>query len=290
MSSEFFDEDDCILSFGTQGGIPLDKWITQVYTDCSQEGPFCTFPDGIASASPQGAAYPTSQVSAEDLKMPSVEVPDFENDNSSFESDLLLELFEKECKLDSLNEQVQADKTMDGTHTVVRRFNRFWVATIFDPVADQFIHHLKTKFSVERVCQASHCERNIILSNYVPSVKPKAANGQSEGPKKTYMTGGAKQIYLFSIQRALKLHEKQYKLVATYGSDWSLWDDVEYEQMNALLDQTIMMNEFGNVQDLSSTIMSKEQFEALHEHTWMQATDMSLWFAKRLKHKPYYLL
>ena len=45
--------------------------------------------------------------------MPSVEVPDFENDNSSFESDLLLELFEKECKLDSLNIRVKADKTLD---------------------------------------------------------------------------------------------------------------------------------------------------------------------------------
>ena len=92
------------------------------------------------------------------------------------------------------------------------------------------------------------------------------------------------------IARALKLYEKQNNLVHEYGRKWCWSDDVEYEQLNGILDQTTAENEFGNVQDNSFSIMSPAEFQALHEYTWQQATDMSLPFSERLKHQQHYLL
>ena len=279
MSSEFFDEDDFILSFSTQGGIPLDNWDTQTF---SQQLPFINSPDVVVSASPKGATCPAPQVATEAI-------------NDSFDSELLHELINKECKLDNLRVRVKADKTLDGTHTAVRSFNRFWATNPFDPVTDESVYSLKIKFSGARdgfhaLCQATHPERNIMLSHYVASVKRADANINSKQAKQTFISGGAKRIYLCSIQRALKLYEKQNKLVDTYGRDWCLWDDVEYDQMNGILDQTTEDNEFGIVHDKSSTIMSVQEFEALHAYTWKQATDMTLSFAERLKHKQHYLM
>ena len=53
--------------------------------------------------------------------------------------------------------------------------------------------------------------------------------------------------------------------------------------MNNFSNKTVE-NEFGNVQDFVSEIMSLEQFQAVHERTWDLANDMPLSFAERLKH------
>ena len=168
-------------------------------------------------------------------------------------------------------------------------------AACFNPLTEQSVHFLKIKFAGGRdgfhaLCLASHVERNIMLSYYVAGIKRKKPVIKADGTKKTYITGGALRIYLCSIQRALKLYEKHNKLIDKYGRNWCWSDDVEYETLNAMLDTTITKNEFGDAQDHASTSMSLEEFEVLHEHTWEQATDLSLPFSQRLKHKQHYLM
>jgi len=296
MSSEQFDEDDFILSFSTQGGLPLDNWDTQICTDFSEELPLDSqaFVSDVNSHL-NSTAFQDDSKSFDSALLDEIRHLKDDDKDESFDSELLCELIEKECTLDNLKIRIKADKTFDGTHTAVRSFNRFWATTFFNPDTEKSIHQLKLKFADARdgfhaLCQATHFERNIMLLHYVAGVKPANANSKSKGPKNTFITGGAKRIYLCSIARALKLYEKQNNLVHEYGRKWCWSDDVEYEQLNGILDQTTAENEFGNVQDNSSSIMSPAEFQALHEYTWQQATDMPLPFSERLKHKQHYLM
>ena len=69
----------------------------------------------------------------------------------------------------------------------------------FDPaVADKSVYSLKIKFSGARdgfhaLCQATHPERNIMLSHYVACVKRADANINSKQAKQTFISGGAKK-------------------------------------------------------------------------------------------------
>jgi hypothetical protein len=207
-----------------------------------------------------------------------------------FDSRLLKAMIQKECSLDDLKVKPKAEKTYKGTFTAVRSFNRFWATHPFNPLTEDLVCQLRDKYSTaddgfHALCLAEHSERNIMLSHYVAKVLP-----YDKTNKKEFVTGGSKRIYLVAIQRALKLFEKQHKLIAKYGRHWCWSTDEEYEQLRSVLDISIIENEFDKVQDKASEIMSLEQFQALHEKTWELANDMTLSFPERLKHRLRYLM
>ena len=71
-------------------------------------------------------------------------------------------------------------------------------------------------------------------------------------------------------------------MVWRYGRDWCWSRDAKYQQLRAALDQSIIANEFDNVKDCSSEIMSQEQFQALHSLTLEMANNTELPFPTRL--------
>ena len=184
-----------------------------------------------------------------------------------------------------------AEKTLQGTLTAVRSFNRFWATHIFNPSTEQELFNVRAKYlacidGFHTLCVADHSERNVMLCHYVAKFKP-CANKKT---KVAFLQGGSKRIYLLSIQRALKFYEKQNKLVDVYGRDWCFSNSVEYEQLESALDNTTCDNEFGNPQKEPVAIMIKTQFEALHARTWELANDTTLPVSERLKHKLRYFM
>ena len=297
MAANFFDEDDFVLSMSTQGGIPLCD--TQLCIDLCPPSPLDTIGDSLCDSqvllhvvntrtrSPLVLASASPEV-VRDVKTNFEAVVSDVKDNN-FDSELLQQLIDKECTVDDLLCNPRSEKTYNSTFTAIRSFNRFWATHHFNSTTESSVLSLKMKYAgssdgFHALCLAGHTERNIMLCHFIAKVNP---FNQS---KKKILTGGAKRIYLLGIQRALKLYEKQHNLVHIYGRDWCFSSDVEYEQLESVLDNKTAENEFDNVQDFSSEIMSLQQFQALHERTWELANDMSLSFAERLQHKQRFLM
>ena len=283
-----FQEDDYILSLSTQGGTTLEE----------NNVSFTQFPDLFTTNA--DVLNFSSQMFEDFIDDPELlqfddgGVLDFDDGlDSIFNSPMLDSLIKKECTLDSLNVNSKAEGTYNTTFTAVRSLNRFWNTHEFDAQVDPLLFSLKssytTKDGFEALCYMFHNERNILLSHYVVKLVPDPSR-QKKGSKKKFLTGGAKRIYLNGIQRGLKLYEKQYNLVWRYGRDWSWSTDVEYQQLNAALDQKITELEFESNEDHSSQIMSLQQFRVLKTYTWELANKSTLPFPEQLLHMQRYLM
>ena len=283
-----FQEDDYILSLSTQGRTTLEE----------NNVSFTQFPELFTTNA--DVLNFSSQMFEDFIDDPELlqfddgGVLDFDDGlDSIFNSPMLDSLIKKECTLDSLNVNSKSEGTYNTTFTAVRSLNRFWNTHKFDAQVDPLLFSLKssytTKDGFEALCYMFHNERNILLSHYVVKLVPDPSR-QKKGSKKKFLTGGAKRIYLNGIQRGLKLYEKQYNLVWRYGRDWSWSTDVEYQQLNAALDQKITELEFESNEDHSSQIMSLQQFRVLKTYTWELANKSTLPFPERLLHMQRYLM
>ena len=209
---------------------------------------------------------------------------------SGYESALLETLINKECTLDDLNVNAKGEGTYRGTFTAVRSLNRFWNDHPFNPDCEPTLCTLRYRFQSKdgfaALCTMFHDERNILLAHYVVKLVPTFKKKDMKGN----ILGRTKRVYLNGIQRGLKLYEKQHNQVWRFGRDWCWSRDIEYQQLRAALDQSIIANEFGNIKARSLSIMSLEQFRALHQLTWEFANDISLPFSIRMTHYQRYLM
>ena len=97
MSSEQFDEDDFILSFSTQGGLPLDNWDTQICTDFSEELPLDSqaFVSDVNSHL-NSTAFQDDSKSFDSALLDEIRHLKDDDKDESFDSELLCELIEIE--------------------------------------------------------------------------------------------------------------------------------------------------------------------------------------------------
>ena len=67
-------------------------------------------------------------------------------DDLQYDSPFLNAIIEKECTLDDLRVHPIAEKTIKGTLTAVRSFNRFWATHIFNPSTEQELFNVRAKY------------------------------------------------------------------------------------------------------------------------------------------------
>ena len=150
--------------------------------------------------------------------------------------------------------------------TSVRKLNSFWQDHIFSETQEPLLYKIRSDFSeyvdgFSALCAMIHAQRNIVLCHLVAKMP--------NNPK-----GCTKRGYLNSLQRALKMYERQMQLSHIYGEDWSWANSEAYRDVRKTLKVTTIQNEMKLEPSKSKTLaefMNEEQFQVLHNYTWDSA-------------------
>jgi hypothetical protein len=203
---------------------------------------------------------------------------------------------QSETRLGSIECGEKADNTYASTYRAVKSFNFWWMNHTFNMHRDPQLYKLRFAYAdmvdgFQALCACSHEQRNILLTFWVcKMVKRNLRADEAEGDP---VLGSTKVTYLNSIQRALKMYEKQNHLVELYGADWSWRNSTYYSQLRGALDRETIKNEMDlhpSKSDRSVDFLSEEQFFALIEEIWTLSEDRILPFYKRLTYKVWFFV